>query len=115
MLRSTRSEGRVSVVEVLRGSDSALLERYQRFYVPRNDAAHLRRNALVVVGNSGDRSFVSVAAGYAGHRDPMLREHAVWALGRLGGAAARAVVAAARLDPVKAVAEEAALSLAEAA
>jgi hypothetical protein len=38
---------------------------------------------------------VGVLAGFAGHRDPMLREHAAWALERVGGARARAALRAA--------------------
>ena len=41
------------------------------------------RNLCVVMGNSGDRRFVPLLEVAAAHPDPMVREHAAWALGRL--------------------------------
>ncbi len=41
------------------------------------------RNLCVVMGNSGDRSFVPWLERAAQHPDPIVREHAVWALNRL--------------------------------
>jgi epoxyqueuosine reductase len=99
------------VLEVLAMADRPLLERYRRFYIPRNHSRYLRRNALVTLGNTAGPEMVGVLAGYAGHADPLLREHAVWALGRIGGAVAGAVmhrVAATDQDPT--VREEARLS-----
>lgn len=90
--RSREAVGRLDMVEVLGDDDRALLSRFRRFYVPRNDPRHLRRNAIVVLGNTGGQDSVPVVAGYAGHPDPLLREHAVWALGRLGGPVATAVL-----------------------
>jgi epoxyqueuosine reductase len=64
--------------------------------VPRNQVRHVRRNALVALGNTGGPDAVAVAAGYAGHPDWLLRCHGAWALGRLGGAAAAAALRAAQ-------------------
>src|SRR5918911_657775 len=47
------AEPRVSLVEWLEADDETLRERYDRLYVPRNDARYLRRNALVALGNVG--------------------------------------------------------------
>jgi epoxyqueuosine reductase len=87
--------GRVDLVSLLGSDDQTLRTRYERFYVPRNDVKYLRRNALVALGNSGGEDAVGVLAGFAAHRDPMLREHAAWALGRIGGARAAAALRAA--------------------
>ena len=73
----------VSLVEWLEASDEELGERYDRLYFPRNDARYLRRNALVAAGNSGDAALAPLAERYRGDADPMLREHAEWALERL--------------------------------
>lgn len=73
-------DGRVDLIELLGSSDQTLRRRFDRFYIPRNDMRHLRRNALVALGNTGGPGAVAVLAGYAGHRDAMLREHAMWAL-----------------------------------
>ena len=97
---------------LLAGDDRSLRDSYPHFYVPRNEGRWLRRNALVVLGNSGGGEAVGVLAGYAGHRDPMLRGHAAWALGRIGDVRARAVLRRVATDPDPAVAEEAGSALA---
>lgn len=43
------------------------------------------RNLCVVIGNSGDRRFVPWLERAAQHEEPMVREHATWAIQRLGG------------------------------
>lgn len=50
----------------------------------------LQRNAVIALGNSGDRDAVPALAHHL-KRDsrPLLRLHAAWALGRLGGSSAR--------------------------
>jgi epoxyqueuosine reductase len=108
LVRSRTSAGRVDVRHLLAMADRPLLERFERFYVPRNDPRYLRRNALVVLGNTGIDDDAGLLAGYAGHRDPLLREHAVWALGRAGGNVARSVIeAVSTSDPHPAVRGEA--------
>jgi epoxyqueuosine reductase len=77
------AEPHVSLVEWLAADGGALRARYDRLYVPRNDARYLRRNALVALGNSGAPEHRSAAAAYLDHPDPMLREHAAWAVARL--------------------------------
>jgi epoxyqueuosine reductase len=74
----------VSLVDWLTASDESLRERYDRLYYPRNDVRYLRRNALVAAGNSADRTLVDAVRPFAEGDDPLLREHAEWALARLG-------------------------------
>jgi epoxyqueuosine reductase len=51
------------------------------------------RNAAVVLGNSGNRDAVAVlASSLQDEIEPLVRSHAAWALGRLGGASARATL-----------------------
>jgi epoxyqueuosine reductase len=73
----------VSLVEWLTATDDALRERYDRLYFPHNDPRYLRRNALVAAGNTGDAELMPAVGRYAENGDPMLREHAEWALERL--------------------------------
>jgi epoxyqueuosine reductase len=73
----------VSLVDWLEASDDDLRARYERLYFPRKDPRYLRRNALVAAGNSGERDLVGPVAAYRDDPDPMLREHAAWALERL--------------------------------
>jgi epoxyqueuosine reductase len=50
--------------------------------VPLNDPRYLRRNALVALGNAGGDA--ALAQRHAAGDDPLLSEHAEWALQRLG-------------------------------
>jgi epoxyqueuosine reductase len=77
------AEPHVSLVEWLREDARALTERYDRLYVPRNDARYLRRNALVALGNVGDLEHRSLAESFLDDEDDLLREHAAWATERI--------------------------------
>jgi epoxyqueuosine reductase len=74
----------VSLREWLEAGDGELAERYDRLYFPHNDARYLRRNALVAAGNSGDRKLAESIKPFVKGSDPLLREHAEWALEQLG-------------------------------
>lgn len=94
--------GRVDLHQVLGTADRPLRERYQHFYVPRNDVRHLRRNAVVALGNNPGPDSELVLAGFLGSPDPLIRGHAAWALGRIGGQRAVAALrfaAASEEDP----------------
>jgi epoxyqueuosine reductase len=73
----------VSLAEWLQDDGDQLVRRYERLYVPKNDARWLRRNALVALGNSGRPEDAALAEPYAHGEDELLREHAEWALRRL--------------------------------
>lgn len=77
------AEPSVSLVEWLEADGSALVERFDRLYVPRNDPRYLRRNALVAAGNVGGENERHAVARYADDPDELLREHASWALERI--------------------------------
>jgi epoxyqueuosine reductase len=70
----------VDLVEWLRGEVGA----FDRLYVPRNDRRWLQRNALVAAGNVGDERTRAEVEIHARGDDPMLAEHARWALERAG-------------------------------
>ena len=74
----------VSLVEWLTLDADELRRRYDRLYVPGNDGRWLRRNALVAAGNVGGEEVRDAVAAYAESDDELLREHAEWALARLG-------------------------------
>lgn len=72
---------------LLTADDDELLDRHGRWYIPDRDLDYLRRNALIVLGNVGDRSDPATATligRYLGDKNPILRAHAVWAAKRLG-------------------------------
>ena len=85
--------GRVNLAGLLAADDAALRQRFGHWYIPGRRVRCLRRNALVALGNAGGREAGQAAAGYLDHDDPMLRGHAAWALGELGGAEARVALA----------------------
>ncbi len=89
------ARARVDVFSLLRDPDAALLERHGRWYIPDRDPRWLRRNALVVLGNSaaarrgaGPPAVVAEARDLLVRHltgdDPVLAAHAVWAARRLG-------------------------------
>lgn len=58
--------------------------------VKRTRRSGLARNAAIVLGNTGDKTWIGpLAAALTGHDAELARGHAAWALGRLGGARAR--------------------------
>ena len=67
--------------------------------VKRTRRKGLARNAAVVLGNSGDRSWAGeLAAALRGHDFELVRGHAAWALGAVGGASARGFLELARVN-----------------
>jgi epoxyqueuosine reductase len=77
------AEPDVSLVDWLAADAAELRGRYERLYVPRNDGNQLKRNALVALGNTGGAEHRDAAAAYLDAPDPMLREHAAWAVRRI--------------------------------
>jgi len=73
----------VSLVAWLEAEGEELIREYDRLYVPGNDPRYLRRNALVALGNAGGPEHRGLVERYAAGQDPLLREHAEWALERL--------------------------------
>ncbi len=76
----------VSLVDWLEADGEQLVEQFERLYVPRNDPRWLRRNALVAAGNVGGEELRPALERHAAGEDELLREHAEWALARLGAA-----------------------------
>jgi epoxyqueuosine reductase len=60
--------------------------------VKRAKRSGLLRNVCVALGNSGDPSAVTSLIRALRHEEPLVRGHAAWALGRLGGEAAAAAL-----------------------
>jgi len=86
-LRPATAEAWVPIIEMLTVDDDSLMERYGRWYIPRRDPDIIRRNALVVLANIGDRrdpATEAVLRSALVHRSEMLRSHAAWAARQLG-------------------------------
>jgi epoxyqueuosine reductase len=77
------AEPHVSLVEWLQVDGEELTRRYDRLYVPKNDARFLRRNALVALGNVGSPEHRPFAEAFLDHDDELLREQAEWTVARM--------------------------------
>ena len=77
----------VDVLHLLQATDDEVLRRWGRWYLADRDPRWLRRNALVILGNSGrstDPRVVAALVHALADVDPILRAHAVWAARMLG-------------------------------
>ena len=77
------------LVGLLRMSNEEFRERFRNSPAKRAKRSGLRRNACVALGNAGDLSAVPALVEALGDGEPLVRGHAAWALGRLGGERAR--------------------------
>lgn len=71
--------------ELLESTDAQLSARFLGTPLARPGPEGLRRNACVVLGNLGDAAAIPLLRRSADSGGPLVREHARWALGRLGG------------------------------
>jgi epoxyqueuosine reductase len=76
-------EPHVRLADWLNGDGEALTQRFDRLYVPKNDARYLRRNALVALGNTGGPEDVALAEPFLDDEDELLREQAQWTVTRI--------------------------------
>ena len=77
------AEPHVRLVDWLQSDALSLTKRYERLYVPKNDARYLRRNALVALGNTGDLADLPLAERFLEGDDELLREQAEWTVARI--------------------------------
>jgi len=73
------------LAELARLNDEGFRERFRRSPVKRAKRRGLLRNVAVALGNSGDRSRLPVLEALAADPDPLVREHAQWAIRKLYG------------------------------
>src|SRR5713101_7112110 len=86
-------EARPRLEELLTLDDAAFCVRFRESALWRTRRAGLLRNVCIALGNVADRGSVPALAGALDDPEPLVRGHAAWALGRLGGTAARAALA----------------------
>jgi len=100
MLLTARDEiTQLSLSELLELTPARFADLFRGTPVKRLKLAGLLRNACVVAGNSGDVSLLPQLKVLAQHERPMIRAHAVWAIGRLGGQAVLAELRVSERDP----------------
>lgn len=79
-----------SLTALLEMSHRTFRQRYRGTAVLRAKRSGLARNAAIALGNIGDeRDVPTLTTAALGHDLPLVRGHAAWALGRIGGSAAR--------------------------
>ena len=99
--------------DLLALDDAGFRARFGGTAVTRTKRAGLLRNVAVALGNSGNPRAVPPLVAALGDPAPLVRGHAAWALGRLGGRQARhAVENAHRREPEPAVRAELEVALA---
>lgn len=86
-----------SLAELMALDEDGFRARFGRSALRRTKRRGLLRNAAVVLGNSGNRDAIAILArSLAGEPEALVRAHAAWALGELGGLLARRALEAAR-------------------
>jgi len=85
-------EARPQLEGLLLLDENAFRDRFRGTAVWRTRRSGLLRNVCVALGNIGNRSSVTALSGALSDREALVRGHAAWALGRLGGASARTVL-----------------------
>ena len=77
------------LIPLLSLSEEQFREQFRRSPIRRTKRRGLLRNVCVALGNSGDRQAVPALIGALHDAEPLVRGHAAWALGRLGGEQAK--------------------------
>ena len=79
----------IDLVELLDMTEEQFRHRFAGTPIMRAKQVGMQRNACVALGNSGDPAAVPGLTRALTSAPPLVRAHAAWALGRIGGAAAR--------------------------
>lgn len=74
-----------ALMPLLKLDQKAFSERFRRSPIKRAKLVGLQRNVCVALGNIGDPAAVPALASALRHNSSLVRQHAAWALGRIGG------------------------------
>ena len=85
-------EARPRLEGLLTLDDAAFRRRFRESALWRTRRAGLLRNVCIALGNVADRGSVPALASALTDPEPLVRGHAAWALGRLGGTTAHAAL-----------------------
>jgi epoxyqueuosine reductase len=85
-----------ALIPLLALDDEGFRERFRHSPIKRAKRRGLLRNVCVALGNLGDQAAVPALIGALHDHEPLVRGHAAWALGQLGGDAAQAALLEAR-------------------
>ncbi len=102
------------LISLMALDDEQFRARFKGSPIKRTKRRGLLRNVAVALGNWGDPRAVPVLIRALGDHEPLIRGHAAWALGRIGGAEAHRALADRRLaEQDEWVCEELGLALAD--
>ena len=87
-----------ALIPLLGLDDEGFRERFRHSPMKRAKRRGLLRNVCVALGNIGDRAAVPALGLALRDHEPLIRGHAAWALGMIGGDEARQLLAAALSD-----------------
>ena len=87
----------LELTELLEMSEEEFRARFAGTSVMRAKRVGMQRNACVALGNAGDESALPSLVRAIGSAEPLVRGHAAWALGRIGGGLSRETLSAAAL------------------
>ena len=103
-----------ALLPLLELTDDSFREKFRDSPIKRAKRVGLQRNVCVALGNIGDPSAVPALAKSLNTSDALVRQHAAWALGRIGGReASEALESALAREEDPAVREEIEMSLAD--
>jgi epoxyqueuosine reductase len=83
-----------ALLELLALDDEQFRERFRGSPIKRTKRRGLLRNVAVALGNWGDEQAVPALGRALEDHEPLIRGHAAWALGQIGGTAAQEALAA---------------------
>jgi len=78
-----------ALIPLLSLTEEQFRERFRRSPIRRTKRRGLLRNVCVALGNIGDPQAISALVGALHDVEPLVRGHAAWALGRIGGEEAK--------------------------
>ena len=86
------------LLDLMALDDEGFRRRFRGSPIKRAKRRGLLRNVAVALGNWGDRAAIPALAGTLHDPEPLIRGHAAWALGRIGGQEARRLLTQALAD-----------------
>ena len=91
----------LDLIELLEMSEDDFRARFAGTSIMRAKRTGMQRNACVALGNLGDAAAMPALGRVLRQGEPLVRSHAAWALGRIGGPEAAALLSEAALTEIE--------------